>query len=139
MKISIKVTQEVDVRELHVDAGVRYWEDTDINGNPDTEGGDHIPCKNGDRWQPAIDLESGRIKNWEKGKTANVHYKVCDDGIYTLVDRDGNAAAQEEGYVPKIMCPADNGYGDYIIMEINADGMIQDWKVDLSDFINEED
>lgn len=39
----------------------------------------------------------------------------------------------------KVMCqilcvPKKNGYGDYVIMDIDRDGKIENWKADLSDF-----
>ena len=37
MKATIKIKKEVDVRYLKVDAGVRYWEDADVNGVPDID------------------------------------------------------------------------------------------------------
>lgn len=38
------------------------------------------------------------------------------------------------------MCPADEGYGDYIIMNIDEDGIIQGWRKDLiSRIIQEEE
>ena len=36
-----------------------------------------------------------------------------------------------DGYVPKVMCPVDEGYGDYIIMDIDENGFIQDWNKEL--------
>jgi hypothetical protein len=34
------------------------------------------------------------------------------------------------------MCPHEEGYGDYIIMNIDADGKIGDWDTDaLDDFL----
>ena len=66
-----------------------------------------------------------------KGFTAQVHYKVCDDGVYTVTDKDGNTIVEHEGYVPSIMCPAKNGYVDYIIMNIDENGFIQGWKKEL--------
>lgn len=138
MKATIKIEKEVDLKTLHVEAGVRYWEDTEINGEPDTEDGDHVPCKFGDLWKPIIDLETGQILNWEQGKKANVHYKVCDVGSYYIKDAEGNTAMSiEQDYVPSILSPKENGYGDYIIMDIDENGFIQKWKPDLSSFENE--
>lgn len=130
--------QEVthDVKTLYVDAGVRYWEDAKVNGIEDTEHGDNIPCKEGERWRPIIDIEAGIITNWERGKTADIHYKVCDDGVYTLKDADGNVVISIDDYVPNCMCPCENGYGDYIIMHIEPDGKITRWEHDFSDFSN---
>jgi len=139
MKATIKVEKEVELKTLHVEAGVRYWEDTEINGEPDTENGDNIPCKEGELWKPIIDLDTGKILNWEQGKKADVHYKVCDAGSYFIKDDEGNTVLSiEQDYVPSLLCPKEAGYGDYIIMDIDENGFIQNWKPDLSDFENED-
>ena len=82
----------------------------------------------GGNWRPTIDIETGRIEGWPQGTTASIHYKCCDDGDYELLDADRNVVKAIEGYVPSIMCPEGNGYGDYVIMEIAADGAIANWK-----------
>lgn len=64
MKVEIKTTKET----LLVDAGVRYWEDASVNGIEDEKG--LIPCRDGERWKPIIDIESGVITNWTKGVVA---------------------------------------------------------------------
>jgi hypothetical protein len=139
MKITVIKEIEVPVKTLHVEAGVRYWEDSKINDESDTEIGDNIPCKKGDIWAPIIELEAGKIINWEQGKKASIHYKVCDRGSYFLKDQQGNIVASiEQNYVPSILCPKSQGYGDYIIMDIDENGFIQNWKVDLSGFENDE-
>lgn len=139
MKVMVRIKTEklVEVATLHVDAGVRYWEDTTVDG-VDDEKGNLIPCREGDRWKPIIDLETGKIINWKKGITADIHYKVCDDGEYGIVDAEGNIIKTIEGYVPNIMCPKDEGYGDYIIMDVDENGFIADWKPDVSVFNDDE-
>lgn len=114
---------------LLVDAGVRYWEDADVNGVEDTEG-TLIPDRQGDRWKPLIELATGRIKDWPQGTTARVHYKVCDDGNYFLVDERFLIIRRWDGdYVPdRFLCVGDCGYGDYIIFNVSADGVIIGWK-----------
>ena len=99
MKALIKKQVEVDIKLLKVDAGVRYWEDATVNGVED-ETGELIPFKEGDRWVPVIDIESGKVLNWPIGTIANIHYKVCDDGIYTLEDVNGIDVVVLDGYVP---------------------------------------
>lgn len=151
MKIIINKPIEFDAIYLKVDAGVRYWDDAKVNGEYDTNCDDlenpaaapTIPCAeyvgaqhrvlHGEnwRWRPLIEIETGKIVNWKQGITANVHYKVCDDFICDITDEDDIAIASYNGYVPKIMCPADEGYGDYIIMNIDEDGIIQGWRKDL--------
>ena len=138
MKVEIKVEKEFDLKTLEVFAEVRYWEDSSINGEYDTEDGDLIPCKVEDNWCPVIDIETGVITNWEKGKAAEIHYKVCDC-LWGLKDNEGDLILKSEGdYVPRTLCPKESGHGDYIIMDIDENGVIQNWEFDISDFINDE-
>ena len=133
MKVRYEVltTIEEDIKYLHASCGVRYWEDSTINGRSDTEEGSFVPCRDGDYWEPVIEIETGTIENWEKGKTASIHYKVCDDGTYGLYNEHRKEIARiENDYVPKIMYPKENGYGDYVIMDVDENGKIKDWKCD---------
>lgn len=123
----------MEVAYLKAKCGVRYWEDATVNGEID-EDGSRIPCREGDYWSPLIDLRTGAIVNWPEGVTADIHYKVCDDGEYGLCDANGKVVHAVDGYVPSIMSPGDNGYGDYVIMTIGPDGKIADWKVDFAGF-----
>lgn len=140
MKITVKKKVEVEVKTLHVKAEVRYWEDATVNGIQEPEEGEtKIPCRQDDEWCPVIDLETGVITNWEKGVTAEIHYKVCDCGTYSLHDARGKQVIKIEGYVPEIMYPGGAGYGDYIIMKVNEEGQIENWKVGLNEFEEEQE
>jgi hypothetical protein len=115
---------------LVVDARVRYWEDAKVNNVNDTEAGDLIPLKEGDSWKPVIELATGRIKDWPQSTTAAIHYKVCDDGDYWLANSYGKKMAKWNGdYVPDrfLTVGEESGYGDYIIFDVDADGMIRGW------------
>jgi hypothetical protein len=136
IKIAVRSTERVPVKFLRVEAGVRYWEDGIVNGVED-EDGSRIPCRNGDFWEPTIDLETGTIEGWPAGTTANIHYKVADDGRYTLLNAERLQVKCIDGYVPSIMCPRENGYGDYIIMDIDDTGKIGEWCVQLAEFEND--
>ena len=109
-------------------AGVRYWEDGDLNGVADSEG--RMPFKLGDRWCPVIRISDGAVICWPDGFVADVHYKVCDEGEYWLLDADKRRIAKWSGdYVPdRWLCPRSSGCGDYIIMSIGADGKVVGWK-----------
>lgn len=133
MKITVKSSKQVEIATLAVSAGVRYWEDATVNGVEDSEG-TLIPFRDGEYWVPVIDLETGIIKDWPQGTVADIHYKVCDDGDYTLLDADGNIVKKIEGYVPKLMSPAENGFGDYIIMKVDENGKIANWKPTFEEF-----
>ena len=121
---------------LKVLAKVRSWEDAIINDVPDTSG-DLTPCRIGDAWAPEIEVDTGVIMNWEAGKTADIYFKVCDGGVYKLIDTNGNVVVEKEGYVPSLLSIGDKGYGDYIILNVDSDGKIQNWKPDLSSFHEE--
>ena len=134
MKILDNYKKEIELKYLEVQAYPRYWEDSKINGIHDDEEGTQIPCKKDDMWYLNIEIDTGLITNWEKGKTANIHYKVCDAGYYYIKDINGNDVLEKIGYVPDILSPKEEGFGDYIIMDINEKGYIQDWKINLKGF-----
>lgn len=133
MKITLTIKQEFDAKFLRASCGVRYWEDAKVDGVSD-EAGDLVPCRDGDCWAPLIDLKAGVIVNWTQGKTADIHFEVCDAGAYSLLDTEKNLIKTIDGYVPTIMCPEGNGYGDYVIMKVDADGRIANWRPTLEEF-----
>lgn len=135
------VRQKIEVRYLQVMAKPRSWENARVNGVEDSDG-TLMPFINKEKtaWKPMIDLHEGIICNWPKGTYASVHYKVCDDGTYVLLDEHYDVVTcLRDEYVPSIMCPGGNGYGDYIIMDIDTDGEIINFKVELNAFQRKED
>ena len=143
-------------RLLHCNIGVRYYEDGDVDGIQDISFDDQraevkpqIPCvrhfdgDTGDdywRWCPIIDVDKGRIVNWEQGKTADVHYKVCDDCMIDYCIK-GSFITNNDGYwyCPTFLCPQGEGYGDYVIMRIDENGYIDRWnKYDVDKWCNEQ-
>lgn len=114
---------------IEVSAGVRYWEDATINGVTDDDG-KLTPLKKGNDWRPVIRIDQGLVMDWPLGIVADIHFKVCDDGEYWLLDENKKRIAKWGGYyVPDaFLCPGDNGYGDYIIMKIDAEGFIKKWE-----------
>lgn len=147
--MQVKVKQEVvfDATTILVNANVRYWEDGEINGVDDHPTMPTMPCAvKGDKgycWMPIIDIETGQIRNWSEGTTAEIHYKVCDEFECKIIDEKGGEHClikDYEGYVPEFMCPKERGYGDYIIMDIDENGYIQDWdKEEVLNFIENEE
>ena len=127
----------LDAKYLKAECGVRYWEDALVDGSKD-EDGELIPCRQGEAWCPTIDLDAGIIVDWPSGVSADIHYKVCDDGKYSLLDSDGHTLKEYEGYVPRMMSPKENGYGDYVIMDVGPDGKIDKFEADLTSFENDD-
>lgn len=132
MSYEITITEPVvkQVCYLEVDANVRYWEDATVNGVQDSDG-KLIPCRSGNSWQPVIDLKTGNIQDWPKGITAKIHYKVCDAGVYYMLDESKKRVAKWGGhYVPDhFLSVGENGYGDYIILTVEEDGHIKNWPI----------
>jgi hypothetical protein len=122
--------EEINMKPIYieVEAGVRYWEDATVNGSAD-DNGTLTPLKRADCWCPVIRLVDGVVIDWPSGVVAEIRFKVCDAGKYWLLDENKQQIAEWAGYyVPdEFLCPGTNGYGDYIIMNIDADGRIQNW------------
>jgi len=133
MEVAFTETRTIPVKYLHAQCGVRYWEDATVNGVADADG-TLIPCRVGDCWCPVIDLDTGKIEGWPEGTTARIHYKVCDVGIYTLLNANREKVASADGYVPEMLSPAGLSYGDYVIMNIGPNGEIENWKARLDQF-----
>jgi hypothetical protein len=114
---------------IEVRAVVRYWEDSSVGGRAD-EDGTMIPCRVRDAWCPTIQLSDGMIVGWPDGVSASVHYKVCDDGEYWLLDAKGSRVGKWNGhYVPgSFLCHGETGYGDYIIFDVTEAGYVAQWK-----------
>lgn len=123
---------------LRVEAFIRYWEGAMVNGEQD-ERGTLIPFRSANLWCPRIRLTDGVVMDWPSGMEAEICYRVCDMGRYWLQDGDGNDIAKYAGsYVPdKFLCHGEQGYGDYIIMDIEADGTIAQYEppvIDMDDW-----
>lgn len=136
MEYTIKVIKEQEVSYLDCSIGARYWEDSEVNFEQDDENTPKMPCVNKDTntWDILIDLHTGQIQNWIKGNVALIHYKVCDAGVYALLDKNMNKVKEIEGYVPNILCVGESGFGDYVIMSIDENGFIKDFEVTLDEF-----
>lgn len=139
MTYTVTVKKQVPVTYLNAEIGVRYWEDAKVNGAEEDDDNPKIPLKNGDSWDITISLELGRILSWPKGVTADVHYKVCDAGVYRALDSAKQCVAMKDGYVPSMLSPGGDGFGDYVIMKIDGDGIIEGWKADMSYFEEEDE
>lgn len=133
MKFTRTVKQEIEVTHLVADMGVRYWEDGCVNGEPDDDDTPKMPLATNDGWKLVIALDTVAIVGWPQGVTAETHYKVCDAGVYTIMN-GSEVVTRKDGYVPSMLAPMGEGYGDYVILSIGADGVIAGWKADLAYF-----
>ena len=113
-----------------------YIEDGTVNGIGDSPEKMLMPfltksgCTYDGNWKVEIDISTGMIKNWPKGTAAFVHYKPCDEGIYTVMDENGVEVFSQAGYVPDCFDFYKSSFGDYLIMEIDGNGSIAKWDSD---------
>lgn len=149
MNKTIKVEKEFDLAAAECQIFARYWEDSKLNGVEDDSENPKMPCvenvehfyygKKQLAWCPIIDLDNGRILNWPIGEVAKIHYKSCDENVVIIKDRHGEEVKRYEGYVPRFLDPYRDGFGDYVIMEIDSNGYIRDFDNDLDDIFDDEE
>ena len=136
MKATIKVSKEVDITTLVAVFPLDDFEDAEFGGEFNGE----IPCKEGSAVKFIISFDTGVILNWTKGVTAEFHQKVVDCGSYYLLDSDSNIVASKEGYyVPRCLSPSGRGFGDYVIINVDEDGKIENYKPDFDGLIEDEE
>ncbi len=112
MKVKVLVETEINVAKLRMCLPVRCDDDEDMPYD--------FPLRDGEFWSATIDLETDVVEGWPQGRTGFVKdMKVCDGGIYELIDDSGKVLYKHECYVPDFL-PGD--YGDYIDIEINQNG-----------------
>lgn len=137
--------KSVDIQYLEIYVSPRYLEDSVFNGQDDDEKGtlvkqlvpgivveanegnaDFIGNKGDICIRLLIEIETGRITNWNQGVTSRMHYKSVDCNHYYLLDEDKNVVAScEYSYV--LGTGVVNEYGDYFVPEIDDNGFIEGW------------
>lgn len=141
-----------NIKYLKLRAGVRYWEDSELNGEDDVDlmsdtalkpkmpfavltGKETCIAPKGEyNWIITIELSNGKIEDWPVGNTANILYKTCDDNTFTFLDENKEVVCEYDGYVPSFLCIGDEGFGDYISFKISDDGHIEKFKFNEDDF-----
>lgn len=147
MKVIVNRPGEIDIKTIYVNAHVRYPEDSMIREDLDDAWGEddpdkpNMPCMeyvenrySGWYWKPIIDIKTGKILNWREGVRASISYKVCDEFECTVKDASDAIVASYNGYVLNFMAITDEGYGDYIYLDVNEEGYIENWSFDEYDF-----
>lgn len=122
MKIEVPKPVTIEVAAVRVDVPVRYEEDREEFAG--------VPGFDGRRLRLTIGLDDGVVEGWD-GVARELHTKVCDEGTYTLLGPDGGVLASRDWYVPSLL-PGQH-YGDYIELQIGADGVVSDWRPTTED------
>lgn len=124
-------------RYIHI--SFPFWEELCSYTFPfeDEEDEEQLPLVKMGYWQGTIDLQTHKLLEWEPYfSECYLQAKVCDTGIYTLLDAEKKPICTLKGYVPNGVIPPKNGAGDYIHFAINADGTVEEWQdtYDFTDF-----
>lgn len=129
MKTKIKVEKEIEIASVRIRVPVSYDEE-DIPND--------FPLRKGDVWCAEININTGQIRGWPRGRSGELSMKVCDEGTYSLLDKCGGEIAKiVDDYVPHGVVPGQ--YGDYIILNIDTEGVVTNWpkRPDVSKFFGE--
>jgi len=126
IKVTRTITEEIDIAYLSIE--VPYDDDDEI---PEYihEGRNTLKF--------LIDLDRRKVVDWPEGNHYDLHLKVCDRGIYRLLDPNmGELAIIYQDYVPDGVPGA---YGDYITLRITNDGTVTNLprKYNFSDFFRD--
>lgn len=136
MKASIKVKQDVEIKFVVIDIEPRYIGDSEDDDMPSD-----FPLLNETKtqWRAKVDIDTGVIEGWPHGDAREMFVKVCDAGIYTLLDASGNELALLDRYVPHGVVPGE--YGDYVSLKIDESGRITNWpkNPDVSEFFSDDE
>ena len=155
MKVKVTKPVDIDLRYLKARMGVRYWVDCEYskdNGETwiDPEDDDEetdakviadMPFVEPETnrwgttnyWNILIDLDKGKVVDWPKGFCIHTNFKVCDDGEYSFLDDQKNEVINitkeyDQYYVPDFLALEDSGYGDYVYINIDGDGHIENFQ-----------
>lgn len=131
MKIQIPTVKEVEVKFVRLVLPVNYDEE---------EIPDDFPFRKEEVWEATIDIDTGAIQNWPKGKAVKMHLTVKDEGSYYVLDEHGKTVLLiESEYVPHCLIPG--SYGDVVLLDIDENGIVTNWpkKPTFGAFIDEDE
>jgi len=150
MKISRKKVVEEDVKYLYAHLHDDWWDGAEISRDGAEfeevdEDGSQISdmlkpfnaptnikrfknfVKDDNIFSMKINVDTGEVVGWPKGTIMNIYWKIVDEGLYQYLDENDNIIFEYDGYVPNELAIEEVGYGDYVILNIGADGIIEHW------------
>ena len=150
MKISRKKTVEEDIKYLYAHLHDDWWDGAQISRNESEfeevdEDGSQIKdmlkvfdaptntrfkeyiAKDDPCFSMKINVDTGEVVGWPKDTAMNIYWKIVDEGLYQYLDKDDNIIFEYDGYVPGELAIEDSGYGDYVILNIDSNGFIENW------------
>lgn len=131
MKTVLKVEKIFDLKKLDIEARVINFDGTIINGVVCVDC-NQIPCIFEDFWNPSISIDDGIIPNWTKGVEAKINLFLGKKCSWWILDSHLEVILERyDDYVPNCLSDGDN---NYLVMNIDKDGKIENWKFNIDDF-----
>lgn len=139
MKVQVSIKKDVFLKSVKIQFPTDRIRDDDNWGVLNTL---FLTNDNPSYYELIIDLDSGKVLN--KGcESLNLNLrdlKICDEGIYTLLDeQDTEVFKKDNCYIPEFI---PNSYGDYLQLNIEG-GVVVNWstleQADFDEFINDYD
>lgn len=127
MKVEIKTIKTYDVKYIAFNIPIYYG---DLNWSEKDNEFCNKYYSDANGLSIKIDIETGIVTDWayqELNDVFSIYAKVRDEGTYKLYDDQHNEIVSYQGYVPDILSCVDEGYGDYLSMNISPDGRIDKW------------
>lgn len=75
----------------------------------------------------SIDLETYHVINWFYNEEMYTNYKTADECVIQFERASDSKLFRYLGYVPN--CFPGNHYGDYILLNISAEGLVRKLKI----------
>lgn len=139
MQVEIIKTELVDVKyvsfEIMVSIEDFEFEETDKDTLNKFFETDIFSCAKEDEYDTInvmIDVDTKKLVGWlETNDIVSIFAKVRDEGIYRYYDKDKNVVLEKENeYVPDFLQVEEDGFGDYLNMIINKEGVIENFNID---------
>lgn len=138
--MKVTVLRPVEVNVVYVDVTVPVLQRDIDNGGI----ADDCPGLCDGQLRLRFNLDTKTVEMWPSGKTATIHLKVRDEGIYRLLDSNRNIVHESNYYVPAFV---PNNGSDYFACNIAGDGSVTEcnginWRVrenDIYEWLKQED
>lgn len=125
--MKLTVQRPTDIYATHIRVALPYDDEDEIP--------DDFPGADGEMITLLIDLDTSKIVGWPAGRVEVLYLKVCDGGVYEVLDGDQVLVTRDDIYVPD--CLPNDG-DDYFSATITDGGsLFHDddavWKADPSE------
>lgn len=136
MQLTINRSQIVDIKYIRAEGAFYHLDDCDVddpNKNVDWYNLPFVKEVNKETGSGSIDMtiniDTGKILIDNSDYTFNIYYKTVDNLEYTCYNKDWNIVGKFRDYTPLLFSQYENGFGDYMGLNVGYNGRIEGWNV----------